>query len=62
MRSSCCARVPRSSEEVLRAFVRERLAHFKCPRAFHFVDELPKTATGKIKKFILRGSAARITA
>jgi fatty-acyl-CoA synthase len=46
--------------ETLRAFVRERLAHFKCPRAFHFVDELPKTATGKIKKFVLRGSASSI--
>ncbi len=39
-----------------------RLAHFKCPRAFHFVDELPKTATGKIKKFCLRGSASSIAA
>jgi fatty-acyl-CoA synthase len=46
--------------EALRAFVRERLAHFKCPRAFHFVNELPKTATGKIKKFVLRGSKAGI--
>src|SRR5205085_11098584 len=46
--------------EALRTFVRERLAHFKCPRAFHFVDELPKTATGKIKKFVLRGRRAAI--
>jgi fatty-acyl-CoA synthase len=52
----------RVDEAALRAFVRERLAHFKCPRAFHFVDELPKTATGKIKKFVLRGSASSITA
>jgi fatty-acyl-CoA synthase len=49
-----------TSGEALRAFVRERLAHFKCPRAFHFVDELPKTATGKIKKFVLRGAASSI--
>jgi fatty-acyl-CoA synthase len=49
-----------ASEDALRAFVRERLAHFKCPRAFHFVNELPKTATGKIKKFVLRGSASSI--
>jgi fatty-acyl-CoA synthase len=48
--------------EALRAFVREHLAHFKCPRAFHFVDELPKTATGKVKKFVLRGSASSIAA
>jgi fatty-acyl-CoA synthase len=51
-----------TSGDALRAFVRERLAHFKCPRAFHFVNELPKTATGKIKKFVLRGSASSIAA
>jgi acyl-coenzyme A synthetase/AMP-(fatty) acid ligase len=34
--------------------VRDRLAHFKCPRDFHFVEELPKTATGKIQRFKLR--------
>jgi fatty-acyl-CoA synthase len=44
----------------LRAFVRERLAHFKCPQGFHFVPELPKTATGKVQKFVLRGRRAAI--
>jgi fatty-acyl-CoA synthase len=34
-------------------FCRERLAHFKCPKAVEFGD-LPKTATGKIQKFRLR--------
>jgi fatty-acyl-CoA synthase len=48
--------------EELRAFTRERLAHFKCPQEFHFVTELPKTATGKIQKFVLRGNRAGITA
>jgi fatty-acyl-CoA synthase len=38
----------------LRTFVRDQLAHFKCPQAFHFVTELPKTATGKIQRFKLR--------
>jgi fatty-acyl-CoA synthase len=46
----------------LRAFVRERLAHFKCPHGFNFVTELPKTATGKIQKFILRGRKSAIAA
>jgi fatty-acyl-CoA synthase len=49
-------------EAALRDFVRSRLAHFKCPRAYHFVDELPKTATGKIQKFVLRGRRAAIAA
>ena len=43
-----------TTDVALRAFVRERLAHFKCPQAFHFVTELPKTATGKVQKFKLR--------
>ena len=34
-------------------FCRERLAHFKCPKAVEFRD-LPKTSTGKIQKFRLR--------
>jgi fatty-acyl-CoA synthase len=33
---------------------RERLAGFKCPRRIEFVDELPKTSTGKIQKYLLR--------
>ena len=37
-------------------FVRERLAHFKAPRAVHF-GMLPRTSTGKIQKNVLRSSA-----
>lgn len=48
------------TEEELRQFARSHLAHFKVPRGFHFVDELPKTATGKIQKFVLRGSQSGI--
>ena len=38
----------------LQAFVKDRLAPFKYPRWIEFVDELPKTATGKIQRFKLR--------
>jgi acyl-CoA synthetase (AMP-forming)/AMP-acid ligase II len=41
-------------EAALIEFCRERLAGFKIPRAVEFVDELPKTATGKIRKRSLR--------
>ena len=41
--------------EALKAHVRERLAQFKYPRWVEFVAELPKTATGKIQRFKLRG-------
>ncbi|MBW8865783.1 MAG: long-chain-fatty-acid--CoA ligase [Acidobacteria bacterium] len=50
------------SPEDLRAHTRERLAHFKCPQSFTFVGELPKTATGKIQKFVLRGKRSAIVA
>ncbi len=49
-----------TTPEELRVFVRERLAHFKCPQGFHFIAELPKTATGKVQKFVLRGRRAGI--
>jgi fatty-acyl-CoA synthase len=49
-----------ATEPELREFARARLAHFKVPQWFHFVDELPKTATGKIQKFVLRGRAPAI--
>ena len=42
------------SDADLKAFVKERLAPYKYPRAIEFVDELPKTATGKIQRFRLR--------
>jgi fatty-acyl-CoA synthase len=47
-----------SSEAELKQFVRDHLAHFKMPQWVSFVDELPKTATGKIQKYVLRGGAA----
>jgi fatty-acyl-CoA synthase len=50
-----------ATEEELIDFVRGRLAHFKAPRGVTFVAELPKTATGKIQKFVLRGGAAGIS-
>jgi benzoate-CoA ligase len=41
-------------ENELREFVRSKAAHYKCPRQFHFIKELPRTATGKIQRFRLR--------
>jgi benzoate-CoA ligase len=38
----------------LDAYARQRLAPFKCPRWFAFLEDLPKTATGKIQRFKLR--------
>lgn len=44
----------------LTAFLRGAMAHFKVPTAFHLVTELPKTATGKIQKYVLRGRVSAI--
>ena len=43
-----------ATEEELKAFVKDRLAPYKYPRFIEFIDELPKTATGKIQRFRLR--------
>src|SRR5262245_45190146 len=51
-----------ATADELRAFTRERLAHFKTPHTVTFVTELPKTATGKIQKYVLRGRRAAIAA
>lgn len=40
--------------EELQRFVKERLAPYKYPRWIEFTSELPKTATGKIKRYQLR--------
>ena len=44
--------------QALQAFVKERLAAYKYPRFIEFIDELPKTATGKIQRFRLREKEA----
>jgi fatty-acyl-CoA synthase len=49
-----------TTEKELREFARSHLAHFKAPSAVTFVDELPKTATGKIQKYVLRGGRSAI--
>ena len=41
--------------DALKQHVKDRLAPFKYPRWIEFVPELPKTATGKIQRFKLRG-------
>jgi acyl-CoA synthetase (AMP-forming)/AMP-acid ligase II len=38
-------------------FCREKMPHYMVPKTVVFKDELPKTSTGKIQKFVLRGIA-----
>jgi fatty-acyl-CoA synthase len=42
------------TEEDVRAFCRDQIAHYKVPRHIRFVDDFPMTVTGKMQKFIMR--------
>jgi len=61
----CAFVVLRAGETVteagLREFARSKMAHFKVPQEFRVVTELPKTATGKIQKYVLRGGKPAIS-
>ena len=50
--------IPRGSahptEEEIRTFLHERIAHFKIPRYIWLVEEFPMTVTGKVQKFRMR--------
>jgi fatty-acyl-CoA synthase len=50
-----------ATERELIDFVRDQLAHFKAPHGVTFINELPKTATGKIQKYVLRGGKSAIS-
>ncbi|MBY8864342.1 class I adenylate-forming enzyme family protein [Streptomyces sennicomposti] len=47
-----------ATQDELIAFSRERLAAYKCPRQVHFIADLPKTQSGKIRRARLRDAAA----
>lgn len=47
-----------ANEAELIEFARNQLAHFKAPHGVTFLPELPKTATGKVQKYVLRGRPA----
>jgi fatty-acyl-CoA synthase len=43
-----------STEEEVRQFCKEQIAHYKIPRYIRFVSEFPMTVTGKVQKFAMR--------
>jgi acyl-CoA synthetase (AMP-forming)/AMP-acid ligase II len=44
----------RADAESIIAFVRERIARYKCPKSVDFVDAIPRNPSGKILKRVLR--------
>jgi fatty-acyl-CoA synthase len=43
-----------AAESELRSFCQDQIAHYKVPRHFRFVSEIPMTVTGKAQKFVMR--------
>lgn len=43
-----------ATEKEIIDFLRERIAHFKCPKSVDFIDAIPRNPTGKILKRVLR--------
>ncbi|PON98295.1 2,3-dihydroxybenzoate-AMP ligase [Trema orientale] len=50
----------RPTEKEIVEYCREKLPHYMVPKAVVFRDELPKTSTGKIQKFVLKEIAKRM--
>ena len=42
------------TEDEVKAFSKDQIAHFKVPRYIRFVTEMPMTVTGKVQKYIMR--------
>ena len=57
----CACVIPKDgvelSEEEVKEYCRQYIAHFKIPRYVWFMDEFPMTASGKIQKVVLRERA-----
>jgi len=43
-----------ATEQEIRDFCHDQIAHYKIPRYIRFVDEMPMTVTGKVQKFVMR--------
>ena len=46
-----------ATEETLRDYCRDKIAHYKIPRHWKFTDSFPMTITGKIQKYKMRETA-----
>lgn len=48
-----------ATEDEIRGFCRDQIAHYKIPRYVRFVDDMPMTVTGKVQKFVMRETMIR---
>ncbi|MDJ0948154.1 MAG: AMP-binding protein [Alphaproteobacteria bacterium] len=47
-----------ATEDEIRAFCKDKIAHFKIPRYIRFVEDYPMTVTGKVQKYVMRETMA----
>jgi fatty-acyl-CoA synthase len=48
-----------ATEDDIREYCRDRIAHFKIPQYIRFVDAFPMTVSGKVQKFRMREAEIR---
>ncbi len=48
-----------ATEDEIREFCRDQIAHYKIPRYVRFVHDMPMTVTGKVQKFVMRETMIR---
>jgi fatty-acyl-CoA synthase len=48
-----------ASDEEIRSYCRDQIAHYKIPRYIRFVDSFPMTVTGKVQKYLMREETIR---
>ena len=49
------------TEDDVKAFCKDQIAHYKIPRHIRFVEEFPMTVTGKMQKYLMRATMTRTT-
>lgn len=54
-----CGQAAQEAEAAIRAYLKERVAHFKVPKYIVFKDEFPMTVTGKIRKAEMRSISTK---
>jgi acyl-CoA synthetase (AMP-forming)/AMP-acid ligase II/LPS sulfotransferase NodH len=52
----------KATQEELTAYLRDRLAFFKIPRAMHFIEEIPRGANGKLQRAVLTERFGKLAA
>ena len=51
---------PEADEQAIKAFLADKLARYKHPKAYVFLKELPRNALGKVQKHVLREEYRRL--